>query len=113
MLLCSDLVQLEWADDRGVFRRSAAILEEINASGALLLLDMDQVPRRSHPVLLSPGGYAGRARQCLVSDAGVRLEIAFDPGFRWSVEEYRPRHSFDPRTLAASCRFIRPLNPIS
>ena len=102
MLLCSDLVQLEWADDRGVFQRAAAILEEINPSGALLLLDIDEAPRRCHPVLLSPCGYAGRARQCRVSDAGVLLEITFDRGVRWSLDDYRPSHSFDPRTLAPS-----------
>ncbi len=100
MLLCSDLVQLEWADDRGVSRRSVAILEEINPSGALLLLDVDQVPRRSHPVLLSPCGYAGKARQRQISESGVLLEITFNRGVRWSLDDYRPRHAFDPRTLA-------------
>ena len=100
MLLCSALVELEWADEGGVSRRSVAILEEINPSGALLLLDVDQAPRRSVPVLLSPCGYAGTARRRGNSTAGVRVEIAFNPGVRWSVDEYRPNHSFDPRTLA-------------
>ena len=101
MLLCSDLVQLEWSDDRGVFRRTAAVLEEINPSGALLLLDIDQPPRRAAAVLLSPCGYSGKARQCHQSAAGFLLEIAFDPCFRWSVDKYEPNHFFDPQTLGA------------
>jgi len=101
-LLCSDLVQLEWADDSGVFRRAAAILEEIHPSGALLLLEADYPPSRAVPVLLSPCGYAGKARHRRVSDSGVLLQITFDRGVRWCVDEYRPTHAFDPTTFSAT-----------
>ena len=102
ILLCSDLVQIEWSDERGIFRRTTAVLEEINPCGALLLLDIDQPPRRADAVLLSPCGYSGKARQCRQSAAGFLLEIAFDPAFRWSVDKYEPKHFFDPQALGAS-----------
>jgi len=107
MLLCSDLVQLEWSDDRGVFHHTAAVLEEINPCGALLLLEIDHLPGRSDPILLSPCGYFGKARQCRQSAAGFLLEIAFDPGFRWSFDKYEPNHFFDPKSIGAGVPPVR------
>jgi hypothetical protein len=97
--LCSDIVHIEWSDRRGIARRTIAILEEINPSSALLLLDIDRPPCCADAVRLSPCGYAGRARNCRASDSGFHIEITFDPGSRWSVEEYRPSHCFDPNTF--------------
>jgi hypothetical protein len=101
MLLCSDIVQIEWCDDRGVSRRTPAILEEINTSGALLLLDIEKPPRRADAVRLSPCGYAGKARKCQASASGFLIEVTFDPGVRWSFDKYLPSHLFDPQTLVA------------
>jgi hypothetical protein len=98
-LLCSDLVQLEWADDRGVSFHTAAILEEIKPSGALLFLEIDQPPRAASPIRLTPCGYTGRARRCRSSECGYLLEVSFDPGVRWCVDQYRPSHYFDPLNL--------------
>ncbi len=104
MLLCSDLVQLEWADNRGVSRHTAAILEEIKPSGALLFLESDQPPNQRDPIRLTPCGYTGRARRCRSAASGYLLEIAFDPGIRWCVDEYKPTHHFDPRSVPATPR---------
>lgn len=101
ILLCSDLVHLQWSDSYGVSRQTPAVLEEIDPSGALLLVDSDHPPRRADTVLLSPCGYAGKTRQCQASESGFRLKIAFNPGVRWSVDEYLPNHFFDPQIAAA------------
>ena len=101
MLLCSDIVQFEWSDALGVSRRTPAILEEINTSGALLLLDIEKPPRRADAVRLSPCGYAGKTRKCQASASGFLVEVAFDRGVRWSFDKYLPNHLFDPETLIA------------
>jgi len=101
MLLCSDIVQLEWSDDMGIPRRTPAILEEIHSSGAMLLLDIERPPRRADAVRLTPCGFAGKARKCKPSASGFLVEVAFDPGVRWSYDRYLPDHLFDPQTLAS------------
>ena len=54
MVLCSDLVDVVWSDDRGVRRKTTAILEEIAPAGAMVLLDMDRPPRRIETVVIQP-----------------------------------------------------------
>jgi hypothetical protein len=98
-LLCSDLVDLVWSDDRGVARHTRAILEEIAPASAMLLLDSERPPRRTSAVVIQPFGYSGRARWCRSSASGFRLEIDFDPGVRWDAGDYQPCHSFDPGTV--------------
>lgn len=94
LLLCADIVRLEWSDDRGVACRSAAILEEIQPSRALLLLDHDSPPNRKIPITLLPGGYRGKARRCITSPSGYHLEITFDKGVRWHPADYQPSHAY-------------------
>ena len=108
MVLCSDLVDVVWSDDRGVRRKTTAILEEIAPAGAMVLLDMDRPPRRIETVVIQPLGYSGRARRCRLSTSGYRMEIDFDPGVRWQLSDYRPCHAFDPRSLPAPVRNISP-----
>ncbi len=98
LLLCADIVQVEWSDDRGVPRRSPAILEEIQPSGALLLLDTDCPPHKANAVRLSPCGYRGKARRSTESPSGYHIEIAFDKGVRWHPADYQPTHSFNPNS---------------
>ncbi|MBL8237911.1 MAG: hypothetical protein JNM66_10860 [Bryobacterales bacterium] len=102
ILLCSDLVQLEWADDRGISRHTAAILEEIKPSGAVLFLESDRPPGQAAPIRLVPCGYTGRARRCRSASSGFLLEVAFDRGIRWCADQYQPSHPFDPKTVPAN-----------
>lgn len=96
LLLCADIVHVEWSDSRGVSRRSAAILEEIQPSGAMLLLDTDTPPRKAGSIKLSPCGYRGKARCWTESPSGLHVEIAFDKGVRWNPADYQPTHAYNP-----------------
>jgi hypothetical protein len=107
-LLCSDLVDVVWSDDRGVPRHTKAILEEIAPAGAMLLLESERPPCRTSTVVIQPFGYSGQARWCRSSGSGFRLQIHFDPGVRWLAEDYQPCHFFDPGTIPGAPETNRP-----
>jgi hypothetical protein len=108
-MLCADLVDVQWKDKNGRVRRAVANLEDISLSGACVQVDspipIDTTLRISYP----KGELQGRICYCVFREIGYFLGIEFEPGFRWSMRQYRPQHLLDPRRLVtrAATRAVR------
>jgi hypothetical protein len=98
-MLCADLVDVQWKDKNGRTRRAIANLEDISLSGACLQVDapipIETTLRISYP----KGELQGRVCYCVFREIGYFLGIEFEPGFRWSMRQFRPQHLLDPRQL--------------
>jgi PilZ domain-containing protein len=106
-MLCADLVDILWKNQRGRIRRGMANLEDISLSGACL-----QVPRpvpvgATFHIRYPNGKLTGKVRYCVFREMGYLLGIEFALDHRWSQRNFRPRHLLDPRHLVT--RVINPL----
>lgn len=98
-LLCADLVEVEWKDTSGRRRRAVANLEDISLSGACLQLDV-AIPLETIVTITHPNGQlTGTVRYCIYREIGYFLGIRFEPGSKWSRQQFEPRHLLDPREL--------------
>src|SRR5687767_12998461 len=100
-MLCADLVDVQWKDKGGRVRRTVANLEDISLSGACVQVDspipIDTPLRISYP----RGELQGRVCYCVFREIGYFLGVEFEPGFRWSLRQFRPQHLLDPRRLVS------------
>jgi hypothetical protein len=100
-MLCADLVDIQWRDKAGRIRRTVANLEDISLSGACIQVDspipIDTPLRISYP----RGELQGKVCYCVYREIGYFLGVEFEPGFRWSLRQFRPQHLLDPRRLVA------------
>lgn len=98
-MLCADLVDVQWKDRNGRIRRAVANLEDISLSGACIQVEspipIETALRISYP----KGELQGRVCYCVFREIGYFLGIEFEPGFRWSMRQFRPQHLLDPRQL--------------
>jgi len=100
-MLCADLIDVHWKDNSGRTRKAVANLEDISLSGACLQLD-HPVPRETLLKIDHPkSALEGRVRYCVYRDIGYFVGVQFEPGFRWSRRQFRPKHLLDPRRLVA------------
>jgi hypothetical protein len=100
-MLCADLVEIEWKDQKGKRRRDMANLEDISLSGACIQIERP-VPLGTQMRIAYPSGtLSGTVKYCVFREIGYFLGIEFDPGCRWSQRAYRPQHLLDPRKLVA------------
>jgi hypothetical protein len=51
--------------------------------------------RIAHP----SGELTGKVAYCVLREVGYVTGVEFDPGCRWSQENYQPKHLYDPRRL--------------
>ena len=110
-MLCADLVDIQWKDKGNRIRRTVANLEDISLSGACVQVDLpipiDTPLRISYP----RGELQGRVCYCVFREIGYFLGVEFEPGFRWTLRQFRPQHLLDPRRLllrAANCAVREP-----
>lgn len=100
-LLCADLLDVHWTDKSGRRRKAVANLEDISLSGMCLQLDTP-VPRETLLRIAHPKSrFQARVRYCVFRDTGYYLGVQFEPGSRWSLRRFRPKHLLDPRDLLA------------
>ena len=100
-LLCADLIDVHWKDKNGRLRKATANLEDISLSGMCLQLDTP-VPRETLLRVAHPKSrFQARVRYCVYRDTGYFVGVEFEPGFRWSLRRFRPKHLLDPRELLA------------
>lgn len=98
-MLCADLVDVYWKDEKGKSHRAIANLEDISNSGACLQID-SPIPQQTSLLIHYPKGkLQGRVCYCLYREIGYFLGVEFEPGFRWSLRQFRPQHLLDPRRL--------------
>ena len=98
-MLCADLVEAQWRSSNGRKHRVVANLEDISLSGACLQLDepipVYSVVRISYPT----GSFEGTVRYCVYREIGYFVGLQFEPGYKWSLGDFEPRHLLDPRSL--------------
>lgn len=99
-LLCADLVDVQWKDQAGRTRRSVANLEDISLSGACLQVDQPVALGTKYKINYPKGILNGKVKYCVFREIGYFLGIEFEPGTRWSKEDFQPQHMLDPRRLA-------------
>ena len=100
-MLCADMVQLYWNDDRGKKRKVTGLLEDISASGACLQLE---APVPAGVVIhwdCPKQQFSGQVRYCVYREIGYFVGVEFDPAVRWSKRTYRPQHLLDLQSLLA------------
>ena len=98
-MLCADLVDVQWKDKNGRVRRAVANLEDISLSGACVQVDTPIPAETTLRISYPKGELQGRVCYCVFREIGYFLGIEFEPGFRWSMRQYRPQHLLDPRRL--------------
>jgi hypothetical protein len=100
-MFCADLVDVQWQDKAGRTRRTVANLEDISVSGACVQVDnpipIDTPLRINYP----KGELQGKVCYCVYREIGYFLGVEFEPGFRWTLRQFRPQHLLDPRRLIA------------
>jgi PilZ domain-containing protein len=99
-LLCADLIDVQWKDQAGRTRRSVANLEDISLSGACLQVDQPVALGTKYKINYPKGILNGKVKYCVFREIGYFLGIEFEPGTRWSKEDFQPQHLLDPRKLA-------------
>ena len=98
-LLCADLVDVQWKDQAGRTRRSVANLEDISISGACLQVEHPVSLGTSYRIHYPNGTLVGKVKYCVFREIGYFLGIEFEPGTRWSRDDFQPQHLLDPRKL--------------
>jgi len=90
--LCAELVKIVYKDAKGRRRSELVALEDISANGACLQVEEPISPDTSLSILYPEGRYHGRVRYCTFQQTGYFVGIEFDPGYRWSKEQFNPAH---------------------
>jgi len=114
-LLCADLVDIKWKDKTGRICRAIANLEDISLSGACVQLDRPIPLHTTLQISYPKGELQGRVCYCVYREIGYFLGIEFEPGFRWSMRQFKPQHLLDPRRLlnrATNNRLVRTPTPV-
>jgi hypothetical protein len=98
-MLCADLINITWTDDRGRIRRAVANLEDISLSGACLQLDQPIPLQTILRITYPKGQLMGIVRYCVYREIGFFIGLQFEEGAGWSRKLFKPQHLFDPRKL--------------
>jgi len=116
-MLCADLVDVQWKDKNGRTRRAIANLEDISLSGACIQVEAPIPIETTLRITYPKGELQGRVCYCVFREIGYFLGIEFEPGFRWSLRQFKPQHLLDPRRLmlrgtSSITRLISPASPL-
>jgi hypothetical protein len=99
-LLCADLVDVQWKDQTGRTRRGVANLEDISLSGACVQVERPVPLGTPFRITYPKGVLSGKVKYCVFREIGYFLGVEFEPGQRWSRNDFRPQHLLDTRRLA-------------
>ena len=96
-MLCADMVDVRWEDPKtGRTRRVVANLDDISRCGACLIVARI-IPAKTPLRIIYPGGeLRGKVAYSAWQELGYFIGVEFDPDCRWSEENYRPQHLYDP-----------------
>lgn len=95
-LLCSDLVQLSWRDEKRRSYREVAILENLSLSGVGLFTGVP-LPLETHIDMAGADAVLrGKVKQCAFRENGYVVGIELDEDSKWAQE---PGYTFLPQHL--------------
>jgi len=99
-MLCADMLEVRWRDDRGRRRRAVALLEDISESGACLQME-GPIPPDTEICWESPDQHlSGVVRHCTYREIGYFIGVEFSPGSKWSEKSFHPQHLLNVQKLA-------------
>jgi len=93
--LCSHLVRLVVSGQPEQW----VTLEEIWEDGAILECETEVESGASAIILAEEVSFTGRITAVKKHEFGVRAEMTFSPASRWKIEDWRPKHALDPKSL--------------
>jgi hypothetical protein len=102
--LCADLIKIAWTDASGARQKELAALEDISPGGACLQIDHPIPVDTGISILYSKGRYRGRVRYCVFQQTGYFLGVEFDPGYRWSKQDFMPSHLLELPAIRKKAR---------
>jgi hypothetical protein len=97
-LLCSDLITVQWRNERGNLREEAAVLEDYSATGAGMYIATRIEPGVAITICTDWESFVGWVRRCVWRDNGYLLGIEFDEP-RPEEALFTPDHMLDPEDL--------------
>ncbi len=101
-MLCADLVEVRWHDERGRSQNATVLLEDIAPSGACLQFEA-AVPIGLDVRIRCGSKYLdGIVRYCVYQEIGYFVGVEFAPDSQWSREEFEPQHLLDMREMLES-----------
>ncbi len=100
-MLCADMVELRWEDERRQPQRVTALLEDISVYGACLQLE-NPVPLGTKVEWDSPKqSFSGVVRYCVYREIGFFVGVEFSDACRWSKKTFMPLHLLDLERLVS------------
>ncbi len=103
-MMCADMVEVYWKDEKGKRRRATGLLEDISPSGACLQLEVP-VTVGAHIRWESPKKeFLGKVQYCVYREIGYFVGVEFVSTSKWSKKAYRPRHLLDLNRLMESAK---------
>jgi hypothetical protein len=98
-MLCADMLEISWRDERGKLQKLMGLLEDISPRGACLQLDCS-LPVGTEVSFETPEQrYTGCVRYCIYREVGFFAGVEFE-GATWSKNAFEPQHFLDPQKLA-------------
>lgn len=89
---CADLLKIRWTDPEGAIHKEVVTLEDISPGGVCVKVEKP-VPAGTQVALFYPGGhYRGRIKHCETRMNWYFIGVEFEPGYRWSQEQFDPAH---------------------
>jgi hypothetical protein len=102
-LLCSDLVQLVWADAHGgAKRREIVILENLSLSGVGVFMGVSVPEGTAVQLIANDLQLSGRIARCAFRENGYVVALELDSDSQWAQQpgsEFLPEHLLDVSLL--------------
>ncbi|MGD0049968.1 MAG: PilZ domain-containing protein [Bryobacteraceae bacterium] len=103
-MMCADMVEMRWEDQKKRTQRALALLEDISPSGACLQLE-NAVPLGTEVHWDCPKqSFAGFVRYCVYREIGFFVGVEFPDSCRWSEKAFKPLHLLDLGKLVANTK---------
>jgi hypothetical protein len=98
--LCSDLITVEWRAELDAVQRVPAVLKEVSARRACLLLEHPIPAKTLVRLICGTCRLRGEVSYCLLRGQDrYRMAVLFTASETWSPDRCRPEHLVDLRTL--------------
>jgi hypothetical protein len=98
-MLCADMLEISWKDQRGKPKKLMGLLEDISARGACLQMECPMPVGAEVSFETPEQQYTGHVRYCVYREVGFFAGVEFE-GSKWSKGAFEPQHFLDPQKFA-------------
>jgi PilZ domain len=99
-MMCADVLEVSWTDQKGTKRSAAALLEDISETGACLQLEVPVAIGSEIRWSCPKQDLVGRVRYCDYQEMGYFVGVEFHAASKWSANVYEPQHLLDLQEIA-------------